>query len=355
MKNGDALKWTLALMTLTLMVGCQDLSTLSGDEEAQLATFEHEPGPPDAPYNQFADDPLAATFGQRLFFDRGMSSDGTVACANCHDPEHGFSDPDQFSLGVRGQRGGMHAPTVRGASMQREFLWDGRADSMWSQALLAIENPVEMDFSRAEVAHYIAAQHRDEYEAVFGPLPDLSEIPARAQPGDAAWDALSDAQRDDVQRVFANTGKALEAYQRLLTCDDTLFDRVQRGEASYNALQEAGAAEFLRAGCADCHGGPQFNRAPNGDIFHNLGLEPPGGEVGRLDGVDFLRANPFNGAGAYSDAADIGADALADLRDPGEDDRAAFKTPSLRGVTQRPRFFHDGSRDSIDDVLDFLF
>lgn len=305
---------------------------------------------PDSPSNSVADDLEAAVLGQRLFFDQGLSSDGTIACANCHDPSAAFSDPRIVSLGVEGREGTRHAPALVNPGTGSFFLWDGRADSLWSQALLAIENPAEMDFTRAEVAHYIASNHREAYEDVFGALPDLSEVPRRAMPGDSAWAGMSDADQVAVERVFSNAAKAIEAYERRLLCENTLFDRVMRGEASFTPNQERGASEFVRAGCIDCHAGPQLNESDDGDVFHNNGLSRE--DTGRFDGIPQLLASTFNSAGQYSDNPDAGFDFLDSL-DATDRDVGAFKTPSLRGVAQRPRFFHDGSRTSLEDVLDF--
>lgn len=348
-----------ALLAVSVMVvalvssGCGPERELTPQEEAQAEMFAFKGELNPSPSNQYADDILAATLGQRLFFDKGMSADGGVACANCHDPAKGFSDPNPVSMGVDGRQGSRHAPGIVNVGAEDVFLWDGRADAVWSQALLAIENPKEMDFSRAEVAHYVAAQHSEAYEATFGALPDLSQVPQRAQPGDAAWEAMNVAQQEAVERVFANVGKALEAYQRRLTCANTHYDRVQRGEAELSREQEAGLVDFLRAGCVNCHGGEQFNVSPDGARFHNLGLESVGGDEGRVAGVITLLESRFNTASVYSDAPELGEVRLEALIVDDPRDVAAFKTPSLRGAVQRSRFFHDGSRGSIQEVLDF--
>jgi cytochrome c peroxidase len=112
---------------------------------------------------------------------------------------------------------------------------------VWRQPLFALENEREMNFTRAEVAHFIAQNYTSSYEAVFGSLPDLSDVPLRAHPGDAAWDALSPELQNAVDRVFVNTGKALEAYERRLVCADTRFDR---GDIQLTLAELDGAARF---------------------------------------------------------------------------------------------------------------
>lgn len=231
--------------------------------------------------------------------------------------------------------------------IQRFFFWDGRADSAWSQPLQAIESSAEMDFSRAEVAHFIAANYANEYTSIFGPLPDLSGVPERGKPGDAAWDALGDDTKEDVERVFANVGKSLEAFERNLTCGDTRFDRWTRGEETFSGAEERGAAAFVREGCDNCHAGPAFSDGR----FHNLGLEPAGSDDrGRAQGLEALFEDPFNGVGIYSDDVEAGEEkllrAMQETRTLG-----AFRTPTLRGVTQRQRWSHRGSGGSLSDFL----
>ena len=181
-----------------------------------MSLTELEPLPPD-PTNRVADDPRAADLGRRLFFDTRLSANGRVACSTCHQPERDFQDGIALAVGV----GTTARRTMPIAGMARSpfLFWDGRKDSLWAQALGPLESPVEHGGTRAQYAHVVADHYRGEYEAVFGPLPDLSAVPASAGPvGDAtaiaAWAALSEAQRDAVTGVFVNIGKAIAAYER---------------------------------------------------------------------------------------------------------------------------------------------
>src|SRR5262249_1921460 len=138
-------------------------------------------------------------------------------------------------------------PTVFNAGRLTAIFWDGRADSLWSQPLFAIENSLEMASSRLELAHAVANDPTlaAGYRKVFGELPDMNTWPARGKPGDPAWDDLGSAQ-DDVNRVAANVGKALQAYMRKNTSSKSPFDHYLAGdETRMNVVARRGVVAFF--------------------------------------------------------------------------------------------------------------
>jgi cytochrome c peroxidase len=137
------------------------------------------------PSNKYADDPRAAELGQKLFFDTGFSANGAVACATCHDPQKGFQDGLPLSNGVGTTN--RRAMSIVGTAYSPWLFWDGRKDSQWAQALGPMESAVEHGGNRTIYAHRIAQRYRDEYEAVFGPLPNLASLPLSAGPVDDRW------------------------------------------------------------------------------------------------------------------------------------------------------------------------
>lgn len=321
---------------VVIAAGCRDQANPSDFTGAELASSQLTA----APTNAVADDPAAAKLGQIVFFDRGLSSDGTIACVTCHDPARGFSDPKPRSIGVRGQSGDRHAMPVTAAVMHPFLLWDGKADSAWLQPLKALENPKEMDFTRVEVAHRAATRYGAMYEDVFGPLPDLTAAPARALPGDAEWERMPKTLQVDIERVFTNVGKAVEAYERKLLCSDTRFDQWQRGEIQLSADELAGADTFNRDHCNRCHSGPSFSDGQ----FHDIGIPSP--DRGRVLGAPLLLSDPFNGAGAYSDDPVAGAAKLMAVSSETATE-GAFRTASLRGVGQRTFFGHAAHQQTL--------
>lgn len=337
-------------LVASVLVACDGVSSTRIAELRALGLSADQLPP--SPTNGVADRDDAATLGRKLFFDERLSADGTVSCASCHDPFLGFSDPRPLSLGVEHRSGLRHSMPITNVAFQRALFWDGRADSLWSQPLQALEGDIEMDFTRTEVAHFIAASYRAEYEAVFGALPDLTAIPARARPGMPAWDSLPATERDSVQRIFANTGKLLEAFERRVLCVDTRFDRWTRGEIELSNDELEAGARFLDEGCITCHAGPNFSDG----AFHNIGLGSSTAQPdrGAFDLAAHVAGDPMNGAGPYSDDPEAGAQLVAELAAVPRP-LGSFRTPSLRGVTQRRAFGHLGHQLELEDFINDVY
>ncbi len=295
--------------------------------------------------NKFADDEGAAKLGFSLFFDSNLGTG--VSCATCHAPELAFVDRVQVSIGKG--TGTRNSPTTFNAARLSVFFWDGRADSLWSQPLFPIENPLEMSSTRLAFAHFIADHYKDAYEGVFGPLPDISTWPAAGKPGDAAFDDLTTDVQDQVNRFFSNTGKALDAYMRKNATSAAPLDAFLSGQSS-QLIEPAqrGLNVFLQNKCQSCHSGPMLSD----ESFHDVGLPSlpnAKADAGRADGLAILQQNPFNLAGPYADrAAD---DEAPQLPVAGASDSGAFRTPSLRNVTLTFPYGHDGALASLGDVL----
>lgn len=317
----------------------------------QMATL---PAPPPSPTNRYADDPRAAALGERLFNDPGFSAGG-VSCASCHEATRDFTDGRPVGLGVAFQRGGRNTPTVRFGAYTRWLFWDGRADSLWSQALGPVENPVEMRSTRLHTAHRIFDVYRTEYEAIFGPMPPLDDrvrFPPEGKPGDPAFDAMSEQDQVAVNRVFANFGKAIEAYERTLRFAPSALDRYVMGDTSaLTPEQQAGLHHFFSNGCIQCHHGPMLTD----DSFHNIGMPSglPDGSADRgwFDAIALVRANPFNAGGIYSDAPMMREhlDRLP-LQAP-EQTLGMMHTPGLRGVSRTGPWGHGGRFARLEDVV----
>ena len=325
-----------------------------------MSIAELGPLPPD-PTNAVADDSRAADLGGRLFFDTRLSSNGRVACSTCHQPDRGFQDGTALATGVGTTA--RRAMPIAGMARSPFLFWDGRKDSLWAQALGPLESSVEHGGTRTQYAHAIADHVRGEYEAVFGPLPDLTAIPSSAAPAGnqaatAAWTGLSEVQRDDVTRVFVNIGKAIAAYERRVEFGASRFDTyvasVSTGQSGDGILTEeevAGLRLFLgRANCTQCHNGPLLTS----NEFHNTGVPPrPGLPVdhGRLTGATAVIGDEFNCRSRWSDARKRCSELEFIVTGEHTLDRA-YKVPSLRNVAERAPYMDAGQFPTLAAVLD---
>jgi cytochrome c peroxidase len=296
-------------------------------------------------------------------------------------PEGGFSDTrtlhGQVSLGAGW--GLRRAPSLLDVAQSKLLMWDGRRDTFFGQAFGVLESEVEMNSSRLYAAQQVFANHRAEYEAIFGALPPLDDAKRfpvlkptevgcrqldkqnacvgkrRGVPGDGAeFDGLSPADQDAVTRVFVNVGKALDAYQRQLSCGQGAFDQWMQGdESALGRAAKRGAGLFVgRAGCVKCHSGPFLSD----EKFHNVGLQPAvvavvfidANDKGASHGLEQLLADPLSSQGAFSDGTDARTPSAADMG------LGAFRTPRLRCSAGRPSFMHTAQLRSLADVTAFF-
>lgn len=299
---------------------------------------------PASPGNANADTESAALLGFQLFFDARLSSNHEVRCATCHVPERAFDDGRVTSTGIGVVE--RNSPSIYGAAWHRWQMWDGRADSLWSQALIPLEDPREMNFSRLELAHLMHDAFRPPYEAVFGALPSLDALPPRGKPGDASFDSLPVGTQLEINRIAANVGKALEAYQRRAAHGRGRFDAFVEGDrAALSEAEQRGFAAFLTAGCDRCHSGPLLSD----DAFHDVGVLPAEGSLdrrGRARGLEAVASSPFSMAGVFND----GAREPAPLSSPA--DEGAWRTPSLRNVGRTAPYGHNGSHPTLESIVD---
>ncbi|MDP3220900.1 MAG: cytochrome c peroxidase [Deltaproteobacteria bacterium] len=309
------------------------------------------PPPPPDPTNTFADDPRAAELGRALFSDTALSPSGRVACATCHRPERAFADGLAQGVGVAA--GDRNTPSVLFAAWSCWQFWDGRADAPWSQALGPCENPVEIDSSRLLIAHAVADRYAAACAAVFGALPPLGEtarFPPSGRPDQGAWEAMAAPDRDAVNRVFANVGKAQEAFERTLRTRPSALDAYAAGDReALTPRARDGLARFFEAGCIQCHYGPRLTD----DSFHNIAM-PTGRrdgqpDVGRLGAIPALQATLSRADSPFSDATTsrddlVGLTAVEAMHEQ-------FRTPSLRGVAATGPWGHGGTFATLEAVM----
>jgi cytochrome c peroxidase len=319
------------------------------------------------PGNSAADDPQAATLGHALFFDTRLSVDGQVSCASCHQPEKRFSDGLEKGRALGQSR--RNTPSIVGLAYSPWLYWDGRRDSLWSQALSPLEDPNEQGSNRMHIVRLVVEDtlYSALYQEIFGNVPDFddrSRFPEAAGPGlqtdwNSAWEQMAVTDRELVNVTFANVGKAIAAYERMLLPSPSRFDEyaehlMANSEVPGSILsndEEKGLRLFVGKGrCMECHNGPLFTNFE----FHNTGILSFPGDLpdrGRIDGIREVRENDFNCLGAYSDAQPGQCPELVFARD-GVELIGAMKSPSLRNLEGTAPYMHKGQLNTLAEVLD---
>ncbi len=360
------------------------VGVLTPAEAAKAHTLSPLPAVPANSTNQYADNEAAATLGQKLFFDKRYSGPltvaddmmngglgaageaGKIACASCH-LGRGLDDqrsrPNNVSLGADFLS--RNALPIVNSSFYRWTNWGGRFAAPWELPIAVVENAKNMNGDRMRVLHLIFDKYKAEYEAVFGALEpaigtDAVRFPASAKPKaagavDGPWEMMTDADRTIANRVFVNFAKALEAYQRRLVSRNAPFDKFVDGDVTMLATSEVRGFKLFvgKAGCVGCHTGPHLSDG----AFHNIGVAQTGAHVpaadnGRFADVPPLLASGMNVDSVFSD--DRASGRLTGLTaTPADDTKAAFRTPSLRGVAETGPYMHAGQLATLDDVVAF--
>ncbi len=304
--------------------------------------------PPPDPSNAKADDAAAAALGAQFFSDTGFSPSGTMSCASCHPTASSFADGLPQSQGVA--KVDRNAPSVLLAAHARWQFWDGRADSLWGQALGPPENAKEIGSTRLFVAHRLFDTYKTSYEAVFGALPplgDTARFPASGKPGDAAYDALAQADKDAVTRAYVGFGKAIAAFERTIRVKPMPLDAYAAGDMSaLTDAQKDGLKSFFASGCAECHYGPRLTDDAFHDVRFPTGRQDGAADPGRADGLLQLATAEFTTASVSSDAVTPTHATSAFPTALG-----AFKTPTLRGVVATAPYGHGGTLATLADVV----
>ncbi len=249
------------------------------------------PWPEDNPYS-----PARAELGKILFFDGRLSANGVVSCAFCHEPAHAFAATLPLSIGVDGKFGTRHAMTLINRAWGKSQFWDGRAPTVEAQILSPLTNPDEM-----------------------GMTTDGAVLKIRSIKGYAP---LFTAAFGDSTITYDRITKAIANFERTIVSGNSAYDRYLAGDKSALTKQQKDGLDFFnkKGECAECHAGHNFTT----EKFANIGV-----------GMD--RPNPDPGlAGITKKRSDFGK----------------FKVPTLRDLTARAPYMHDGSVKTLSAVLD---
>jgi cytochrome c peroxidase len=243
--------------------------------------------PPENPMN--AD---KVRLGHQLYFDKRLSGDGKFSCYSCHLNERGLTLGQPLGTGPFGKKLPRNAPTMWNIGYHTEWYWDGRAKTLEAQALAAWKG-VNMgaDPEKIVVTLNAISGYRDQFQRVFN--------------------------RDATPE---NVSQALATYMRTIISKETAWDKWQRGDANAVSQQaQRGYEIFKRAKCDNCHGGYMFTDLQ----YHNVGI------------------------GMKAKEPDVGRFKVTNQ----ERDKGAFKTPTLRDISDSGPYFHDGSVAKLEDVV----
>lgn len=351
------------------------IATVAFSDEEIQKILERSPldSPPRDSTNSVADSEAAAQFGRSLFFDSRLSQNGRISCVSCHSPTEAWTNRKQVSEGA--SLGTRRTPSLWNVAYNRWYFWDGRSDTLWSQALKPIESSTELNGSRLAIAHLICDDEvlRSQYQKIFKALPDLGDrrrFPARAKPlplaekqvENVAWISMKAEDRDAVNRIFSDVGKAIEAFERTLVARRAPFDVFVEGLRSgdsqkINALSasaQRGLKIFMGKGnCQLCHSGPNFT---DGE-FHDIGVASLNAQYqsdpARYAGVEEVLNDPFNAIGPYSDDR-VGDNAGKIIHLKNQPHFfGQYKTPSLRNVAMVYPYMHQGQFEDLRRVIQF--
>jgi len=283
------------------------------------------------------DNPLTRAkieLGRQLYFDKRLSSDGTISCASCHDPEQGFGAHTQFGVGVRGQEGGRNSPISYNRILSSLQFWDGRADSLEAQAVGPIANPIEMANTHEQAVKTLKGieGYRIQFEKIF---PKTGVHIDNVGKAIAAFERTivtgqSPADVFEEYRVFLTTFKSeIEDLKAFREDDpDSYNEFMERKKAFEDSKMSESATRgreiFFtseRGNCTACHVGANFTD----EKYHNLGV-----------GMDKEKPD----LGRYEITKD-------------EKDKGAFKTPTVRNVALTAPYMHDGSQKTLEEVVEW--
>ena len=300
-------KWLTGLILPAMLVACEkddDLDEVKYDPTPYAFRHGDLPMPNLPPDNALTKQ--GVQLGRMLFYETMLSLDGSMSCSSCHRQEHAFSDPDRFSLGVHGLPGNRQAMGVFNMAWNSNgFFWDGRAPLLRNQALMPIQDTLEMAETLDNVVAKLKAsrKYRDQFRRAFD-----------NEPIDPTTISL-----------------ALEQFMISIVSVDSRYDRYERGEVTLTDSEERGRELFFAeynpffpdesgADCAHCHSPKNFEN----DEYMNNGLD------------------------SDSEMDDFGLELTTGLAS----DRGKMKVPSLRNIELTSPYMHDGRFQTLEQVVE---
>ena len=266
--------------------------------------------------------------GRQLYFDKRLSKDSTVSCADCHHPEQGYGKHTQFGVGIGGQKGGRNSPVSYNRILSAAQFWDGRAASLEEQAGGPIANPIEMGNTHENAIKTLEEieGYKLQFDRIFPDKGITVETLTKAIATFERAIVTGPAPYDYYERVQAIERSWGDEIEDLEEEDPAAFKTYLAAKEGSKAMTESaikGRELFFseKVGCTACHAGANFTD----ELYHNIGVgmdaEKP--DVGRFE--------------VTKESKDMGA----------------FKTPTVRNVAASAPYMHDGSQKTLEEVVEW--
>ncbi len=287
------IKHILFLAALALL-GAPALHAETVVNRAALGMFQPLIEVADNPENPVTD--AKVDLGRMLYYDTRLSKNRTVSCNSCHDLASFGDDGLKTSKGINDQFGGRSAPTVYNAAIHIAQFWDGRAKDVEEQAIGPVTNPIEMGMPDPDYVLNVLKSIPGYVEAFKTAFPDQDE-----------------------PLTYVNVGNAIGAFERKLLTPSPFDDFLKGDDTALNDAEKHGLNLFITSGCTVCHSG----MGVGGHLYQKLGLvkEWPTKDLGRYEVTKV------------------------------ETDKYFFKVPSLRNITETAPYLHDGSVETLPEIV----
>ena len=282
------------------------------------------------------DNPLTRAkieLGRQLYFDPRLSADRTVSCASCHAPDQGYAAHTRFGVGIRGQEGGRNSPVSYNRILSKEQFWDGRAATLEEQAKGPIANPIEMANTHDACLECLKGieGYRLQFDAIFGTggmtIDNVAKAIASFERAIVTGPSPADYYEPlrAFNAAFSDLLEDLKAFEEEDPDNYAKYQQLKKASDAHPISESATRGRELffstKAGCTACHVGANFTD----EKYHNLGV-----------GMDAKEPD----LGRYMITKD-------------DKDQGAFKTPTIRNVALTAPYMHDGSQQTLEEVVEW--
>ncbi len=287
-----------------------------------FAQLKHEVEEPD---NKMSRDKII--LGKKLFFDKNLSYDRTIACAKCHKLEKGGVDGKPTAIGYKDQENPAHlnSPTVLNTAYSKHLFWDGRAKSLSEQA----GGPIQALFEMASTPALVVARVKEnlEYEELFRQAYDKNE-----------------------SINFENITKAIAVYEKTLVTRGAYDEYLDGDDNALSSSAKDGLKLFINLGCKACHFGPavggrMIQKFPLREYNSILSITSRFDEAKNSRSVDEVAFNtamqhefPFSNTGGFM----------------GKDGAKKFRVPILRNISKTAPYFHNGMVKTLREAIKIM-